>query len=96
MSQIEPWVIILIAVTAATFFAILIILVIRAHRLPVTTGKEALLRKIAVAKTVLNPRGTVLIEGEIWSATSEGDEVQPGEEVVITSIDRLKLWVIKK
>ena len=69
---------------------------IRAHHRQVSAGREDLIGKTAEVKTVLKPKGTVLIEGELWSAISEGGEVQPGEEVVITKIDRLKLWVIKK
>ena len=96
LSQIEPWVIVLIAIATAAFIAISIIWGIRAHRQPVSSGRESFIGKTAEVKTVLNPKGTVFIEGELWSATSEGGEVQPGEEVVITKIDRLKLWVIKK
>lgn len=96
LPQVEPWVIVLIVVATAAFIAISVILVIRAHRLPVSTGREDLLEKIAEAKMVLNQKGTVLIEGEIWPATSEEGEVQLGEEVVITKVDRLKLSIIKK
>ncbi len=95
-SQVEPWVIVLIAIATAAFIAISIIWGIRAHRQPVSSGREDFIGKTAEVKTVLNPKGTVFIESELWSATSEEGEVQPGKEVVITKIDRLKLWVIKK
>ena len=96
LAQVEPWAIILIAIAIAAFIAISTIWGIQAHRQPVSSGKEGFIGKTAEVKTILNPKGTVLIEGELWSATSEGDEIQLGEEVVITKIDRLKLWVIKK
>jgi membrane-bound ClpP family serine protease len=51
---------------------------------------------IAIAKTPLDPTGTVLAQGELWTATSEGDKVAPGEEVVINKVEALKLWVTKK
>ncbi len=96
LSQLDPWAIVLIAVATAVFIAISIVLGIRAHRQPVSSGMEDFIGKTAVVKTVLNPNGTVLIKGELWSATSEGGEVQPGKDVVIIKSDRLKLWVIKK
>jgi membrane-bound ClpP family serine protease len=51
---------------------------------------------IATAKTPLDPTGTVLAQGELWTATSEGDRVAPGEEVVISKVEALKLWVTRK
>jgi membrane-bound ClpP family serine protease len=52
--------------------------------------------EIATAKTSLNPTGTVLAEGELWTASSEGGRVAPGEEVIISRVEGLKLWVAKK
>jgi len=52
--------------------------------------------KIAIAKTPLDPTGTVLTQGELWTAASEGGRVAPGEEVIITKVEELKLWVAKK
>ena len=94
--RVDTWFIIVIVIVLIAFTAISIIWGIRAHHRQVSAGREDLIGKTAEVKTVLKPKGTVLIEGELWSATSEGGEVQPGEEVVITKIDRLKLWVIKK
>jgi membrane-bound ClpP family serine protease len=52
--------------------------------------------KIAIAKTPLDPTGTVLAQGELWTAVSEGGRVTPGEEVIISRVAELKLWVTKK
>ncbi|MFC2022742.1 NfeD family protein [Chloroflexota bacterium] len=52
--------------------------------------------RTAVAKTVLDPEGTVFLKGERWSAVSEKGRVEHGEEVTITRIDGLKLWVTRK
>ena len=94
--RVDTWFIIVIVIVLIAFIAISIIWGIRAHHRQVSAGREDLIGKTTEVKTVLKPKGTVLIEGELWSAISEGGEVQPGEEVVITKIDRLKLWVIKK
>ena len=70
--------------------------IIRAHRGSVSTGKEGMVGQIAVARTRLNPSGTVFIEGALWLATTEGDRIEPGEEVIVTKVNGLKLKVIKK
>ena len=36
------------------------------------------------------------IQGESWTAISEAGQIEPGEEVIITRVDGLKLWVTKK
>jgi membrane-bound serine protease (ClpP class) len=50
----------------------------------------------AEVMTVIEPKGTVFIQGERWTAISEEGRVEPGEEVIITKVDGLKLWVTKK
>jgi membrane-bound serine protease (ClpP class) len=80
-----------------TAFAIFVLgAIIRGQRRRKSTGAEGMIGTIAVAKTPLDPTGTVLSQGELWTATSEGGKVTPGEEVVITRVEALKLWVTKK
>ncbi len=93
--QIDPWLIVIGAIATAAFLVITIVLVIRAHRRQVSAGTEDLIGKTAEVKTALNPRGTVLIEGELWMAVPEDCQAEPGDEVVITKVDRLKVWVTK-
>ena len=92
----DVWLIILVFVALAAFIAISIIWGIRAHRQQILAGREDLVGKIAEAKTVLRPKGTVFVEGEHWTAISEKGRVEPGEEVIITKVDGLKLWITKK
>ena len=93
--QVDPWLIVLVAIASAAFLVITIVLVIRAHRRRVSAGREDLIGKTAEVKTALNPKGTVLIEGELWMAVSEDYQAEPGDEVVITKVDHLKVWVTK-
>jgi len=60
------------------------------------TGAEGMIGKTAVAKTPLAPTGTVLAQGELWTAIAENDTIAPGEEVTITKVEDLKLWVTKR
>ena len=57
---------------------------------------EELVGKVAVARTALDPEGLVFFKGERWEAVSEKDKIEAGEEVVITRVDGLKLYVTKK
>jgi len=69
---------------------------IRAHRRQISAGKEELIGKTAEVRVALNPKGTVFVEGEQWTAVSESGRVESGEEVIITKVDSLKLYVTKK
>ena len=83
--------------TGITAFAVFVIgAIIRGQRRRKATGAEGMIGEIAIAKTPLDPTGTVLAEGELWTAASEGGRVAPGEEVIISRVEGLKLWVSKK
>jgi len=85
-----------VAVGFAAFAVFVLGAIIRGQRRRKATGAEGMIGTIAIAKTPLDPMGTVLAEGELWTAASEGDRVTPGEEVIITKVEGLKLWVAKK
>jgi membrane-bound serine protease (ClpP class) len=55
------------------------------RRRPVT-GAEALVGAIAEATTVLDPRGHVRVDGELWQARSE-PRARAGERVVIQGVE---------
>jgi len=94
--QVDWWLVVVIIICVVAFVAITINWGIRAHRGQIGAGREELIGKIAEVKVVLDPRGVVFIEGEQWTAVSEGGRVEPGEEVIISKVDGLKLYVTKK
>ena len=96
MFQPQPWVIPTIAVSIGAIIAFIIYHVVRAHRRQATTGREELPGKKAVVKVALEPEGTVLHEGELWTAVLDEGKAKPGEEVIITKFDGMKLYVTKK
>jgi membrane-bound serine protease (ClpP class) len=80
-----------------TVFAVLAVgAIIRGQRRRTTTGMEGMVGEIAIAKTYLDPVGKVLAQGELWTAVSDGETIAPGEEVIVTGVDKLKLKVTKK
>jgi membrane-bound serine protease (ClpP class) len=94
--QVSPWLIGVMAAVVAAVFAFVITRIVGAHRRQAYTGREELVGKTAVAKSALEPEGIVLFKGERWTATAEKGKVKPGEEVTITRVDGLKLYVTKK
>ncbi len=94
--QVDPWLIAIVAICIIAFVALVIYLGIRVHRRQVSAGREDLVGKIAEVKIALEPKGIVFSQGERWTAISETGQVEPGEEVIITKVAGLKLWVTKK
>ena len=94
--EVGTWVVIIIAICIAAFIAITVIWGIRAHQRKISAGREDLVGKTAEVKTALEPRGIVFVEGERWTAVSESGRVEPGEEVIISRVDNLRLYVTKK
>jgi len=88
---------IIIAIVFAVAFIIFVIYaIVKGQRQKLSAGIEEMIGKEAVAQTTLDPKGTVLAEGELWTAIAEGSKIGPGEEVTITKVEGLKLWVTKK
>ncbi len=96
MFQVNPGLIATTTIIIAAFFVFVVSRVIAAHRRQATTGKEELIGKTATVRIALNPEGMVLLKGELWTAVSETGHAEPGEEVTITRVDGLKLYVNKK
>ena len=94
--QVDLWLIVVVTICIIAFFAFAINRGIRAHRRQASAGREDLVGKTAEVKIALEPKGVVSIQGERWTAISETGWVKPEEEVIITKVDGLKLYVIKK
>jgi len=88
---------IIVAIVLAVAFIIFVIYaIVKGQRLKLSAGVEDMIGKEAVVQTTLNPKGTVLAEGELWTAIAEDSTIEVGEEVTITKVEGLKLWVTKK
>ena len=68
----------------------------RAGRYASPTDPKRLIGQIGTATTALNPRGSVLIAGEQWTALADsGKPVAIGERVIILEVEGLVLKVFK-
>ncbi len=68
----------------------------RMRRLRRETGTEALVGRMAVARTPLMPDGVVFIQGERWQAEIEDGSAAQGEQVRVVSAAGLRLRVRKE
>ncbi len=96
MFSINRGLIIGVALAFAAFFVFVIASVVRTNRRKQQTGREAMIGMVAVARSPLNPTGTVFVHGERWEATLDEGKAEEGEEVIITSIEGLHLAVTRK
>ena len=88
---------IIVAIVFAVAFAVYIVYaIVKGQRQKLSAGVEEMIGKEAVVQTTLDPKGTVLAEGELWTAIAEGSKIEPGEEVIITKVEGLKLRVTRK
>jgi len=85
-----------LGVLAGALAVFSIIAVVRSQLRRPASGREAFVGGTAVAQTRLDPDGTVLFEGELWSARAPKAAVATGDEVVVTGLRGLTLIVEKK
>lgn len=93
---VDLWLVITIIVCLIAFLVFVINRAIRVHRQQVAAGREDLVGKTAEVRATLAPKGTVFIQGEHWAAISESGRVESGEEVTISRVAGLQLYVTKK
>jgi membrane-bound serine protease (ClpP class) len=91
--RVSLWLILLMA--GLIVFSSLVILraILKASKRPPQMGAESLVGKTAAAETDLKPDGDVRIDGQTWSATSLGGEVNKGEAVRVISVSGVRLMV---
>lgn len=92
---LSPWTIALAAGTSALILIVLLSMVIRSLRRPVTTGHDELVNARAVVTEWTDTQGSVHVTGEIWQAYCEGHfGFKKGDHVKISAIRGLKLVVV--
>jgi membrane-bound serine protease (ClpP class) len=87
----------IIAIICGVAFVVFVIYaIVLGQKRKLSAGIEDMVGKEAVAQTTINPRGRVLVEGELWTAMAENDNIASGEEVIVTKVEKLKVWVKRK
>jgi membrane-bound serine protease (ClpP class) len=93
IGRISWSVIISATVITSLFFLFVIGMGLKAQRLKPTTGMNALIGELGIAKEILNPMGMVLVHGELWQAESESGEINAGEKIRVKNMQGFKLFV---
>ena len=95
MVKISRAVIISSTAVTALFFLGVIGMGLRAQRRKVVTGREGLIGATGEVLNILEPAGTVLLQGEVWNAESIAGTIRKGEKVLVKEMRNLKLYVEK-
>ncbi|MCH8010124.1 MAG: nodulation protein NfeD [Chloroflexi bacterium] len=93
--QVNRWLLFSVAIVIAAFFIVVAGALIRSRQGAPTIGMDAMVGRLAVARSVLNPEGTVFLDGARWRAHTGGATIEEGEDVVVTEVDGLTLTVEK-
>ncbi len=93
--MLSIWTLIMVTLITAAFFVFIVGLGIKALKRPYISGREGVVGHVGEARTDLNPKGSVFVDGALWSATSESGDVAKGEQVEVVAMDGLKLRVKK-
>jgi len=90
-----PWAAILGAAAAMGLFVLFALqAVIRGQRRKPFSGGESLIGARGRARSRLDPDGMVFLQGTLWEATAEGDDlIEKGEFVRVTRREGHHLWV---
>jgi membrane-bound serine protease (ClpP class) len=91
--RVSPYVIAALGGTLVAFFAFALSAVVRGRRYPVVSGREALIGATGVARSDLDPTGTVHVRGEMWTAIAQGKAIREGQSVRVTAVEGLRLRV---
>ena len=90
--RINPWVAVGVSLGFGSITVFLVRLALKARRLKVRLGAEALVGSEASAMEPLSPEGHVLVEGEIWRAVAS-EPVPAGAKLRVTGHEQYLLRV---
>jgi membrane-bound serine protease (ClpP class) len=92
--SLSPWLIAGVTLVSLGFFGAVLSALARAQRMGAKLSTASTVGQRGRATTSLDPRGTVQLESELWTAVSDRDAViEAGDEVEVVAVDGLKLVV---
>jgi membrane-bound serine protease (ClpP class) len=81
-----------VAVPFGVITVFLMTIALRARRNKVTTGAAGMIGQAGVTRSPLSPSGTIVVQGEIWNASSL-TPIAAGEPIIVRGVDGLNLLV---
>ena len=91
--RVSPLLIAGVVIATVLFFCIILAFVVRTFKKQVTTGQEGIIGLTGTVKTPLEPKGRIMVRGELWNAITMGKYLQKGERAVIKKVEGLKVYV---
>jgi membrane-bound serine protease (ClpP class) len=92
--QVSRWLVIGFAVAAGALVIGLGGLILKARKMPVHSGRESLVGAKGTARSKLDPRGAVLVEGERWDAiTEDAETIDEDTPIIVTRSEGFLLYV---
>jgi len=79
----------------ALFFLFVVGVGLRAQRHKVFPGIGGMIGATGISLDILDPFGTVKVQGETWNAESLSGKISTGEKVIVKEMKNLKLFVEK-
>lgn len=79
---------------SAIFFLFIVTIGIRAQKKKVTTGDHGLVGETGVAKSEIDPEGSVFVHGEFWNAEAD-ERIENGSKIEVVAVHSMKLKVRK-
>ncbi len=93
--QVNRWLLYSVAIVISAFFIMIMGALLRSRGAPATMGIDAMVGRMAVARSSLDPGGVVFMDGARWQAHTSGPKIEEGEDVVVTEVEGLTLTVEK-
>ena len=86
-----------VALPVAALSILIGVIAWRTQKLTPITGLEGLVGQVGEVRSAIEPRGTVLVNGELWHAISNDElAISAGKYVVVDSVDKFILTVRPK
>ena len=94
--RVNLWVIGAVSGTMGAMMLSLFWAILKSKKMSYSSSIGRLVGQTARTTTALEPRGTVQVAGERWSAVSDsGDPIPEGEEVIVSEVEGLTLTVFR-
>ena len=90
--RISPALAIAVSAALSTIIVFLGGLAMQARKAKVLTGLQTLIGETGLARTPLNPEGTVFVNGEYWHARSN-QPIEAGQTVKVEKVEHMTIWV---
>jgi membrane-bound serine protease (ClpP class) len=81
-----------VSVPLGVIAVLLMTLVMRAHKNPVTTGTDAMIGEIGIARTAVGGDGKVFVHGELWNAMA-ASAIPEGTRVRVRGVEGMRVIV---